>query len=100
MRRKREKDVIMAFFSAENPGVISGMSTGREMYKTAMLANRPSIMTLMIVDMCLVCSSLLFLYLMKNGINVVVSAPVMSISNTRSGIRNDAKKISSSSFVK
>jgi hypothetical protein len=37
---------------------------------------------------------------MKNGINVVVSAPVIRISNTKSGILKEAKNISSSGVEK
>jgi hypothetical protein len=62
--------------------------------------NKKSIMTLIIEEMFSLRVSGFFLYLMKIGMKAELNAPVMMSSNTKSGIRNAAKNISSSSLVK
>src|SRR3989344_2984785 len=87
----------MTFFSwaSLNPGVII-LIIGSAAIKVIAITMNSEIIIRLIIEETFLCSvSGFFLYLIMIGMKAALRAPVMSISKTKSGRRNEAKKISS-----
>lgn len=92
--------MTVASSSFVNPGVIRGMIAPDKINMIRMKKKSPIIIKLIIDEILLLSLVRSFSYLMNIGINAELNAPLIKISKTKSGKRNEAKKRSSISFEK
>src|SRR3989338_605421 len=81
-------------------GVINLIIGAKRTYRTTIRINKLIIIKFEIVETVSAVFSSLFLFLINSGIKAALSAPVIRISNTKSGILNAIENKPNSSFVK